>query len=152
MFNAFAAWPRMMSAAFDMTRTGMRASETMTASHDVVARRSEIIGAAMRSPLDADHAELAMMVPEKMEAFSQAGMAMFGIWQTMHASYMAEMAHLGAMAMRGRPPTLAEINRAQSRSANYAMRSVERSAAMGAAALAPIHKAATANARRLKRP
>jgi len=151
MYDPFSSWLRLMEAAAGMARTGMRASETMTASGDVVAKRSAIIGTAMTTPFSADHAEIGRMVPEKLEAFSQSGAAMIGEVYAMQMAWMAEAQHMGALAMRGRMPTMTELATLSSRNAAFAVRSIERTASLGATALAPIHAAATGNAKRLSR-
>jgi hypothetical protein len=55
------------------------------------------------------------------------------------------------MAMRGRLPTPDEFGALSSRAPAYAVGAIEQAVAMGAAALAPVHARATANARRLQR-
>jgi len=151
MLDPFTAWTRLMSAAFDLGRTGQNASATIAASQDVIARRTDIVAAAMRSPMTGDYAELARMVPEKVEAFSKGGVAMAGEWWSMQAAFMAEAQHLGGLMMRGRPPSVAEFSELSSRTMSYAVHSVERAARFGSLGLSPVHAAATANARRLRR-
>jgi hypothetical protein len=147
MLDPFTAWMRLTDAWLDLSRTGVRAAETLSASHDVVRDRTDIIDAAMRNPLRGDYAELSRMVPEKLDAFSKAGTAVAGELWSMQAAFASEMQHLWLMALRGHAPGLADVER----SASFALRTVERTAGLGRAGLAPIHKQATANARRLKR-
>lgn len=151
MLDPFTAWSRLMSAAFDMSQTSRNASATLAASHDVIARRSDMMAAAMRSPLTGDYVELAKMVPEKIEAFSKGSAAMASEWWSMQAAFMSEAQHLGGMMMRGRPPSMTELAELSSRSVSYVVHSVERAARIGGLGLTPVHAAATANARRLKR-
>lgn len=151
MLNPFTAWTRLMSAGMDLSRTGQDVSATLTASGEVIARRTDMMAAAMRSPLTGDYAELAKMVPEKIDAFSKGGAAMATEWWSMQAAFMTEAQHMGGMMMRGRPPSIAELAELSSRNMSYAVRSVERAARWGGLGLSPVHAAATANARRLKR-
>ena len=58
------------STKIEMSRTTTRMAETMTASGDVIANRGTIIDTAMRNPWGADYAELGMMMPEKVSAFT----------------------------------------------------------------------------------
>jgi len=150
-FDPITAWLRMTSAALDMAGTHSRAAKTMAASRDIVRERSDIIETAMRTPLLADHAELARMVPEKVVAFASAGTAMSAELVEMQFAWMGEMQNLWTMAMRGRVPTLAEMGALATRSSAYAVRSTERAARLGEVGLAPIHKQVTANARRLRK-
>lgn len=151
MFDPFTAWSRLMSAGFEISRMSTRMSETLSASNDVIARRTGMIGSAMHHPGGAAHSELALMIPEKVEAFGSAGSAIATEWWSMQSAMFREMQNIGAMAMRGRPPTFAELSNLSSRNANYAVRAVEKAVSMGDAALKPIHAKATSNARRLRR-
>ena len=151
MFDAFNAWSRMMSAGWSMAQTGMRAAETMGAANEVVAARTALIRSAMHSPLTGDHVELGRMVPEKVEAFSRAGSATISAWWTAQSLWAVEMQHLGAMAMSGRLPTCVGIATFGERVATLGVESFEAAARLGSATLAPIHRKATDNARRLTR-
>jgi hypothetical protein len=61
----------VMNAA---TRTAGSGGDLVLAAGQIVARRIALGVAAAFNPMDADHAELGRMVPEKVEAFSAAGM------------------------------------------------------------------------------
>lgn len=151
MFNPFTLWVRMIDATVELSRTGQKVAETLAASNDVITMRSDMIRTALGSPLEANYAELARMVPEKVEAFSKAGSAMVTGWWAMQADLLIQTQRLGAMAMKGRPPTAAELRSMTERSIAHGTRAVERGVALGAGAVKPVHARATANARRLKR-
>lgn len=151
MFDPFSAWNRLLAAGASVTSTNMRALETMTAANAVVAARGKIIEAAVRSPLTGDHVELGRMVPEKVDAFSRAGSATVTAWWEAQSTWTRHMQHLGGMAMRGRPPTPAELADLGGRAVALTLESIEAAARLGSTALAPVHRKATANARRLKR-
>lgn len=150
-FDPITAWLRMTSAAFDMAGTQSRAARTLTASREVMRKRGDIIETAMRTPLRADHAELARMMPEKVAAFTRAGTAMSAELVEMQLAWMGEMQNLWTMALRGRAPTLAEMSALATRSSAYAVRSTERAARLAEVGLAPVHRQVTANARRLRK-
>lgn len=59
------------------TRTAGSGSDLAIAAGQVIAKRVALGVAAAVNPMAANHAEFARMVPEKLEAFSAAGMAMF---------------------------------------------------------------------------
>jgi len=137
MIDLWRDWQRMM-------RAGTMWSETLSAAQAVVGHRSKTIEAALSDPFAADHAELGRMVSEKSTAFGAAGASLARDYLTMQADLSAQAAALGQMMM-GRLP---------SPRATHAM--VTRSQRLSSAALAssiramtPVHKAATANARRL---
>lgn len=151
MIDPFTAWMRLAAAAFDMSRTGHRASDLMHASREVVQKRSGMMAVAMRSPVDGDYAELARMVPEKIGAFSSAGVAIARQCWTMQMALLTEAQHVGALFARGRAPSVAELSELAARTTAYIVTSAENIAQLGAVGLAPVHRTATANARRLKR-
>ncbi len=151
MLNPFTFYSRIASAAFDMASTAVRASEMLGASQEVIAKRSSMIGVAGRYPLEGDYVELGKMVPEKIDAFSKAGAAMAGDWWVMQTAAITESQKLARMAMSGRIPTLAEWTALAEHNAAFGLKSFERVVAASAKGLRPIHAAATANAKRLRR-
>ncbi len=83
--------------------------------------------------------------------FPARGSAAVTAWWEAQSAWVGHMQHLGGMAMRGRPPTAVELADLGDRVATLSLRSVERTARLGSSALAPVHRKATSNARRLKR-
>ncbi len=59
------------------THTAGSSNDLAVAAGQVIAKRMALGVAAAVNPMAADHAEFARMVPEKFEAFSAAGIAMF---------------------------------------------------------------------------
>ncbi|MEC3909354.1 hypothetical protein U5A82_02345 [Sphingobium sp. CR2-8] len=150
-YDILSGWTRLMASGYSMAQTGMRAYETINASNEVIAKRSQVIGSAMQSPLTGDLAELGRMVPEKVDAFSQAGSVTVAALWSMQVAWMGQMQHIGSMAMRGRAPTLTELADLGSRTASLTLESIEAGANLGSDSLAPVHRKAMANARRLRR-
>jgi hypothetical protein len=139
----------LMRAGFGMFEAGMKLGETMLASHSVIGKRTELIHAAVRSPLDGDYAELGRMVPEKMAAFSRSGAALAAEWRQAQGEMFDQWHELGVL-MCG-VPTPGELKAFNERSATRGTRALVRSMGAGGVALDPVHRTATANARRLKR-
>lgn len=152
MLDPFTYWSRMMGASLDMAQTAMRAGQTMSASRDVIDKRTDMMRTAMADPVGADHAELGRMVPEKIAAFSSAGTAIVDGWLAWNSALMAEAQHIGAMTMKGRAPTPLEWMTLLSRSQAFGLTAVERGARVSAATLQPVHAKAVSNAKRLNRP
>lgn len=150
MIDPFTAWMRMASASLEMSRTGLRLAETMAASRDVVEARTAMMRSGVAATA-AERAELARMVPEKVDAFSRSGSAMAREWVSLQADWMAGMQQLGTAMLSGRVPTPADAMAIAARSQAHGLRMVESAAAMAGVGLAPIHRRATANQRRLKR-
>ncbi len=137
MINPWVEWQKMV-------RAGTMMSETLSATQAVVEHRSKTIETAMNDPMGADLVELGTMVSEKSAAFGAAGLSLSNDWFAMQREWNAQLNAMSAM-MLGTMPTPTAAN---------AM--VARGQRLGSAALAssvramtPIHKAATANQRRL---
>jgi len=152
---------RTFAAAAASTR---KSNELAAASGEVIAHRMALGAAALADPMTADHVEFSRMVPEKLAALS----AVAAILQRRSAAVIAEMARFAgseaAIALRAageltRCRTPADIAAAQSRFVlGWFARAVSQSLALGALAmsaggamLVPVHRAATANAKRLRR-
>ena len=143
----FDYWTGLWRAGQAIAESGIRLAETAEASRAVVASRSGTILSASRDPLNGDYAELSRMVPEKVAAFSEAGASAFDDLRRVQAQSIANWQMMMGIALKGRMATMAEMTTLTTRSAEI----VERSAKAGGKALAPIHRSATGNARRLSR-
>ena len=132
-------------AGMDMFQAGLKLGETLIASRNVIDRRLEIIKEAACNPISGDYRELGLMVPEKVDAFWTAGMRLSEGWWAAQRNMAAQLQHFSTIMLRGGSPTAADLQVIGQRNA----RAMSRSSAAAGAALAPIHKAATANARRL---
>ena len=151
MIDPFSGWSRWLDAGLAMTRTSLATAEMLGAAGEVIAAR----GAMMGGTTPGHRAELGLMVPEKIEAFSHSGSAAFAVIQGAQAAWLEQWQQVGAQcnasAAQGRPLTLGELAAISQHAAGLALETVEVSARVSAAALAPVHRRATANARRLKR-
>jgi hypothetical protein len=147
----------MMRAAGEAASTAIKSGELAVASAEVIAARLSMIGPSAAL-------EASMMVPEKAEAFAASGAAMAGRMSQIAASGAQAMAREGAkaaeagvqMALAHTPADLAAAQsrylagwfaRATSDFAHWTGLAVRAQAE----ALAPVHKTATDNARRLRR-
>ena len=146
------------------TRTARAGHELLQASGDVIARRLEIVAEAVRDPLKADLREISLMGSEKVEALTASASAGLNGAMSLAATTAAVAARetaaaqtaLGSVLKAGSP---AEAALAQGSWMTAAMgRAVSDGWAFGASmlklqteTLAPIHAAAVANARRLKK-
>lgn len=151
MIDPFTAWSRMVAAGLDMQSTWLRSVETLQASRTVIGARTDLMRGAIASPMKADVAEFARMVPEKVEAFSQSARALTRDTMAMHAAWASQMQRVGAMMMAGRIPTLIEAAKLATQTAEYSVGAMTASAKLSKDALAPVHRTAAGNARRLKR-
>ena len=127
-------------------RLGGAWAETMLAAQRVVAARMPTIASAMQDPLRADHAELNLMVSEKVGAFQLSGQAVNTANAVVRRAADANARALGRMAGGG---VLWPADWMMLAEGNWAAFSAM--AALPAAALAPVHKRVTANDRRLRR-
>jgi hypothetical protein len=104
------------------------------------------MGAAARNPLTADYAELARMVPEKVEAFSRAGAALMKDVETLQTQAGAQVRHVTAVMTSGKLPTFSDMFTLTARWASMS----QRATSAAGRALLPVHAAATSNAKRLR--
>lgn len=139
MINPWAEWQKMVHA-------GTMMSETFSATQAVVEHRSKTIETAMNDPMGADLVELGMMVSEKSTAFGAAGLSLSNDWFAMQREWNAQLNDLSAV-MLGKMPGPAKAQAIMARGQRLGSAAL----ASGVRAMTPIHKAATANQRRLGR-
>lgn len=137
MINPWTEWLRMV-------RAGTMLSETLNASHNVFGHRSKTIEDAFNNPLSADYLELSRMVSEKGTAFAASGWSMMRDWVAMQADLGAQASALGKVMM-GEMPSARAAQAMMTRGQRLSSAAV----AGSIRAMTPVHKAATANARRL---
>lgn len=137
MTDPWREWQRLM-------RAGTMWSETLSASQTVVGHRSKTIEDALSDPFSADHAELGRMIAEKSAAFGAASASLARDYFAMQADLGAQAAAMGKLMM-GQLPT----PRATQEIAVRGQRIGSAALASSIRALAPVHRTATANARRL---
>lgn len=145
-------------------RSVQAGAQTLEAARDVMAARLEILAAGLVDPARADLAEMSLMGSEKVEALSASvgamaeGLGRAGGRVALGAAQEADRA-LEAAAAAARARTPAQFLEAQ---LSYGLglwgRAMSQAVTLNrdllkaqSEALAPIHAAATANARRLKR-
>jgi hypothetical protein len=129
-------------AALGFFAAAVQYAEMMVAAGKVVDQRTRMIHSASQSPLTGDYRELGKMVPEKVAAFGEAAEILtreWGVWQRSVTSQVT-----GAL-------TAEPLTFASSQSLYGWVDAVTRLWAAPAKALAPIHKSATGNARRLQK-
>src|SRR5690606_24489579 len=159
-----AAHGRGMSHARHAARTVRASREMIEASGAVIARRLEIMAEGARDPLKADLRELALMGSEKVEALGAsaaagltgaAALATGGAAVAARETAAARDAMGAVLGAAGPAEALAAQASWAAGAMNRTMRDGWAVAAtmlkLQADALAPIHAAATANARRLKK-
>ena len=125
-------------------RAGTMLSETMTASQAVVGHRTKTIEAAISDPLGADYVELGRMVSEKASAFGAASVSLSRDWLAMQRDLGAQVSDVSAM-MFGKLPSASKAQAMMARSQRLSSAAL----ASSVRAMTPIHRAATANERRL---
>lgn len=145
-------------------RAARAGQELLQASGDVIARRLEIVADGFRDPLKADLREMSLMGSEKVEALTASASAGLNGAMSLAATGAAVAARETAAAQGALNAVLnaaspAEAALAQGNWMTAAMgRAVSDGWAFGASmmklqaeTMAPIHAAAVANAKRLKR-
>jgi hypothetical protein len=140
-----------------------RYGEMSVAAGEVIAHRMALGAQAMIDPAGADHAEFSTMITEKVAAFAQAGAASLAhsgraasrvldyaaaemAATTRAAAAISRASSPAALAFAGTHIMMDWFTRAMAQSMDVARMAGQ----MQSAALAPIHRTATRNARRLK--
>lgn len=128
-------------------QTALKIGETLAASNSVIDSRMGTMRAAAVDPIGGDYAELGRMMPEKVDAFGLAAKAMMHDAGRLQSESIAHLRHMTSIMARGGMPTMADVGTMASRADRVTR------GAMGTfgRALAPVHKTATANARRLRK-
>ncbi|WCT72612.1 hypothetical protein PQ455_13345 [Sphingomonas naphthae] len=146
MTTVFDGMLALWSWPLQMAKLGSDMAETAVGAQRVVGARMPVIEAAMRNPFTADHAELGLMVSEKVAAFGKSGRSVSAAGGKMGRAAKANAAAAGKMAS-GR--ILWPTDWLQLMETNLAAATAF--AELPAAALHPIHSGVKANERRLKR-
>lgn len=150
MLDVFDGWMRVMASGFSLQRTGLDSVETLVAAQEVITARTPMICLAVTFPLCRDHEEITRMVAEKIEAFGQAAVAAYSTFGMCQATELAHLERLHGLSAS--PDSLAAatpLARAGGIFSLIAVHSLEAVARFGSSVIAPVHRTATANARRL---
>jgi hypothetical protein len=143
--SPFDLWRAMWSSAFALAESGFIVSEMMRASAEVVHIRSRSILAATRDPLNADYAELGLMVTEKVEGFSEAGLLAMEDVRRLQVDVIGQWQQILGLASGVRRPSQREAGSFLDRQT----RMVERAGHASGKMMTPLHSRVTANAKRL---
>lgn len=155
---------RIRKNATSAAMTAASGGEMMRAASDVIAARLNIMAEGMANPMKADMAEMSLMGAEKIEALSESAAAVAGnlgdLAARMSKSAMDEMSHAqkaaAAMTSAATPAgaATAQYNYAVGwwgRAAGQMLTLNTELLKVQADAMRPIHSAAVANAKRLKK-
>lgn len=140
----------MFADMFRLWNRGLEAqrmlAETWSSAASVVSHRSGTIAEAIENPMAGNYRELTQMVGEKVDAMSESAGAVivdWGQWQRLWSAHASSM--MGAFsAVNGSLLAAQRVANSGEKLTSHALSSSVR-------ALAPIHRRATANERRLSR-
>ena len=121
----------------------------LEATNYVIATRMDMIGEAVRSPLDGNYRELNRMVPEKVTAISRSGAAWFQGACQLQRDLTDQMVDIG-MLMLGGVPKPSRLIKLASDSTRRGARAMLFPMIASDAAMEPLHRTVTVNARRLR--
>jgi hypothetical protein len=144
-----AATARLVEAGIDLADTSLKTGEMTAAAGSVIGARVALMVAAAQDPLSFDYAEFGRMVPEKVQAFSEAGAALLDEWWSLQRDLGDYMLYLGRAVTSGRPPLPGDVVELVERTSTHGARLAAGAIGAAGVALAPLHKVATSNARRL---
>lgn len=145
MSNKSAApWLDLWLSPFQMAATVHAATETMQNTASVLTKRLPMISEALASPLTANRAELARLVPEKLAAFQGSGKAASNAVHQMRSGMSDQASALGKLTAQ---EWLSPVEWWQVVERNVAI--AVALAALPGAMLAPYQDGVSANAKRL---
>jgi hypothetical protein len=145
MFNPIDGWKRWNGMAMAMMTNGAKMGEAWMASGRVIDQRMDLIRADAGSP--AARAEMARMLPEKMEALGESSQAAMREFWALHGDMMRLGQDMATSALLMQPPSQKAVRVSLRRTQKMADRMTRATTAM----VAPWHSAVTANDRRLTR-
>lgn len=140
--------PTIADAAIDAFGMSVKLGEIAIASAFVIGARMMLIGAAMRNPVAGDYRELGRMVPEKVTALAQSGAALMSQMGAVQRDMAAHIADSNVL-LSGGITTPAIWMKLATEAGHRGTRAVLWPFATGDAAIAPVYRAVTSNARRL---
>jgi hypothetical protein len=149
MFIGLTAVARAMQAGADFIEVSIKTGEMAVAANVVLGERVAMIVEATCSPRTADYTEFTHMLPEKVTAMQQAGVALLDEWWSLQGDigdYMTYVTQVIIGDWRPSPWRVAEL--AERTSLHYtriAAAAIDVTSAM----LIPFHECATSNALRL---
>jgi hypothetical protein len=144
-----AAWTELMTAGSEMVATGARATEMMLASSSVIGARMTIMSRAACHPAEGDYAEIGDMMMEKVVAVAKVNQVLVEEWSAMLVDTSEQAQHLGSLLFGRRPLRTGDLSELAERWMAHGTRMITRTMDAGGLVLAPVHRQATANARRL---
>jgi hypothetical protein len=140
----------------------MKTTEMLISSGQVIGTRVDQMARAGATPSARDRKEFALMGSEKVRAATESGLAIAArlqsmngnlwlrAWQQWFASATAMMSLASSKTMGQAVDRQAAVYRSMARSAGTASQLSNATARLAHSGLAPVHRAATANARRLR--
>jgi hypothetical protein len=144
-----AALQRTLQSAFDLAHVTLTQGEMALAAGAVVGARMKIT--VQPESLGAAASELQRIVPEKLQAFSDAGAAVAAEWWRLNRDAGEYFFYLTRGMTTVQPPTPADVVEFLDRMTAYGALLAGSAAGLTAAALGPFHMTVTRNARRLAR-
>jgi len=143
------ALQRTLQSAFDVAEVTLTQGEMVLAAGAVVGARMKI--AVQPDSLGAAASELQRIVPEKLQAFSDAGTAVAAEWWRLSLDAGEYLLYLSRGMTTVRPPAPADVVEFVDRTTAHGALLAGSAAGLTVAALAPFHTTVTRNARRLAR-
>lgn len=150
-YRTSTAVARAMRAGIDLAEVSAKAGEMAVAANTVIGERIALMANAALNPLTADYTELSHMLPEKVAAGQQAGVALVDEWLALRRDVGEYMTYIARSMVSGWPPTLGDVVEMMERTSSQAARMAATAIGAVNVAMLPFHECATSNARRLSR-
>ena len=140
---------RAVQAGVGLAEVSTKTGEIAIAANTVIGERIALMAKAALNPLTADYTEFSRMVPEKVAATQQAGVALVGEWWAFRRDLTDYMSYVARSMTSGWPPTSRDVVELMERTSLQGTRMAAIAVDATSVMLVPFHECATSNARRL---
>jgi hypothetical protein len=145
------ALQRTLQGALDVAEVTRTQGEMALAAGTVIGARMTIAALVQHDPFNTAASELHGIVPEKLQAFSEAGAAVVAEWWKLNRDIGEYLLYLACAVTTTQPPAPADVLEFADRATAHGALLAGSAAGVAVVALAPLHKTVTRNARRLAR-
>jgi hypothetical protein len=140
---------RAVQTGIGLAEVSVKAGDMAMAANTVVGERIALMAKAALDPLTADYTEFSRMLPEKVAAAQQAGVALVDEWWTLQRDIGDYMGYVARSMISGWPPTSRNVAELMERTSFQGTRMASTAIDAVSVVLAPFHECVTSNARRL---
>ncbi len=142
---------RAIQAGIGLAEVSAKTAEIAMAANTVIGERIALMVKVALDPLTADYTEFSRMLPEKVAAAQQAGVALVDEWWALRRDVGDYMSYVARSMTSAWPPTSGDVAELVEKTSFQGTRMAATAIDVVSVVLVPFHECATSNARRLSR-